>query len=469
MKMKANHFITAFLSISLSSCEKFVEVNPPQDQVISRKVFDLDETATSAIVGLYTEMMTVAFRSPHYISLYTGMYSDELDYVLTVTGDLDVYRNSLAGKDAVTHRIWSGAYKSIFHSNSIIEGIESSDKLSIAVKNQVLGEALFIRAFWYFYLCNLYGDVPLITETDYNTTGRKSRSKIDLVYDQVIADLLKAKLLMSEFYVASNSVSPSVNRTRPNKHVASALLARVYLYIKKWDLAEVEASQLIENSQYAIEEINTAFKSDSKEAIWQLEMPTPVLYPTYEANYFILTSRPTGVRGTEISKTLLEQFDSSDLRKKNWMGLTPNQIHYYPYKYKTRNIPIDEHSVCIRLAEMFLIRSEAKAEQNDITGAIGDLNRIRIRAGLIPIEVTDPTIDRSTILPLIFDERRKELFCEWGHRWFDIKRSGKSDEIMNQLSVRKGGVWQDFKSVWPIPLTDIQNNNQLQQTPGYND
>ncbi|MBC7851372.1 MAG: RagB/SusD family nutrient uptake outer membrane protein, partial [Chitinophagaceae bacterium] len=110
-------------------------------------------------------------------------------------------------------------------------------------------------------------------------------------------------------------------------------------------------------------------------------------------------------------------------------------------------------------AEQYLIRAEARAKLNDLTGAISDLNTIRNRAGL----ANTIAVSQQNILNAIAEERRTELFGEWGHRWFDLKRTGKINEVMNALKAN----WKATDALWPIPIDQLKANPALVQNPGY--
>ena len=119
-----------------------------------------------------------------------------------------------------------------------------------------------------------------------------------------------------------------------------------------------------------------------------------------------------------------------------------------------------------RLGEIYLIRAEARAQQGNSTGAgsaASDLNTVRARATLPPTTA----VTQADMLAAIAHERRVELFCENGNRFFDLRRTGNLDAVMNVLAPLKGGSWASNKEWWPIPLSDIQNDINLTQTPGF--
>jgi hypothetical protein len=314
-----------------------------------------------------------------------------------------------------------------------------------------------VRAFLYFNLVNLYGDVPLVTTTDYHKNEVLSRSSSEKVYASIISDLTEAQSLLRPGY-------PSDNHMRPNLFTASSLLAKVFLFQGKWDLAEKWASEVINSGLYSLEpDLNEVFLNTSKEAIWKL---SPVIsgFETWEGFYFVPVSSSVMPRYA-LTNNLLSAFETTDNRKINWLNSnTVNSIQYfYPYKYKLGYDGLSEpqeNFVVFRLAELYLIRAEARAKQNNIAGALDDLNKIRSRAGL-----NDFTpIDQTALLTAIVHERQVELFCEWGNRWLDLKRLGLAGPV---LSIVKGPIWQNTDALYPIPQTEISKNQSLIQNPGY--
>ncbi len=119
----------------------------------------------------------------------------------------------------------------------------------------------------------------------------------------------------------------------------------------------------------------------------------------------------------------------------------------------------------LRLAEQYLIRAEAAANgAAALTSAIDDLNTIRFRAGLTDLP---DNLSQQDVLAAIEKERRLELFIEWGHRWFDLKRTGKAVPVLSQMSAKQP--WAgDYQLLYPIPITEITNNRNLAPNPGYN-
>lgn len=477
--MKKFIILTYFLLTGIMvACQKFVDVGAPINNLISESVFESDETATSAMTGIYAKMLDNVNQTPLAITWYCGLAADELNTSYTNLSHQQLYTNYQIPETALTNRFWNGGYYFIYRTNAIVEGLKSSTKVSPAVKQQLLGEAYFIRSFWYFYLVNFYGNIPLILTTDYNESLKIDRTPTSRIYEQIIIDLSEAKKLLTENYVDANSVSSSVERIRPNTFTASALLSRVYLFTNAHKKAEEESTSIINNiNKYTLEPAAKVYLKTSKEAIWQLARPIPAALSTIESEYFLVRARPgnTLAGSTTLSTQLVSNFKVSDLRYIEWVGkyldntVTPAKTYYFPAKYKMNGTSTPtEHSIPFRLAEQFLIRAEARTYLGNYSGAVEDLDMIRVRANQAKISTEFPTVNKENLLGIIMNERQVELFAEWGHRWLDLKRTMKIDDVMRPYSAIKGAKWESFMQLWPIPPADINNSQHLLQNPGYN-
>jgi hypothetical protein len=317
------------------------------------------------------------------------------------------------------------------------------------------GEAKLTRAFVYFNLTNLFGDVPLVLTTDYAVNSSASKSSQSVVFDQVEADLKDAQQLLSDSYP-----SDAEQRIRPNKSVATALLARVYLYKGEWASAETMSTEVINNDQYVLDGLDNVFLASSPEIIWQL-IPVRQNLNSNLGNIFVLTGTPNQAY---LSNQLFDSFEPGDQRKVSWIGARQvgSVTYNYPNKYKIKNgATVTEFNVILRLAEQYLIRAEARANQGNVSGSQEDLNVIRERAGLSQTAAGD----KDALLKAIEDERRFELFAEEGnHRWFDLKRTKRANEILGTLKP----AWQPSDALYPIPQVELlTNTNLLPQNEGY--
>lgn len=462
-------------AISFSSCKKFVQVPPPQTQVVTATVFNNDGAATSAQLGIYTYMWTSTLS--YNIAANMGTYADELASNSTTLIQQHIYNNAILAADNYTPGEWNIFYSSIFDSNSVISGLQNTVGTSTAVRRQLMGEALFVRAFCHSYLASIYGDVPIVLSIDPNVNATIPRSPRTDVWRQAVSDLQNAKNLLNSNYVDGSDTTINSERVRPTKAVALALLARVYLYLGDYTKdatyyakADSAASAVISNSTYSLSPIGGVFLKNSNEAIWQLQTPSAQIADTYDGDYFILTGAPgTGSQNSNtISPQLMASFEANDQRKTSWIGSINalGNTYYFPYKYKNRTLLNQEYTMVLRLGEQYLIRAEARNHEGNINGALADLNAIRIRAGLPSYAgATDATSLASAIL----HERQVELFTEWGHRWFDLARTGNAPAVMTVVTPQKGGSWysNNYQLVFPIPQQDRDRDQALTQNPGY--
>lgn len=443
--------------IVFSSCKKFVAIPPPQNQVVTATAFASDQSATSAIAGLYSQIMqTNLLMLNGAMSLFPALSADELYNTSPSPMITPFTNNAISPNDFFTiyNRIWRWGYNYIYQANACIEGIARSSGISPAVKNQLTGEVKVVRALCYFYLVNLFGDVPLETTTDYRLNATMPRTSSEKIYQQIISDLSDAQMLLG--------TNLSVGHTIPDKWTATALLARVYLYQQNWQLAETLSSAVIDSGGYQLEsDLNQVFLSTSTGTIWQLA-PVAPFFNTAEGYTFIPASNRVKP-AYALTPYFLNAFENGDLRKADWTDSVTigGSTYYYPYKYKVRSGSVKtEYNIVLRLAEQYLIRAEARAHQNNINGAVSDLNIIRQRAGLPPLS---DKMNQTECLKAVLKERQTELFAEWGHRWFDLKRTGEVDSV---LGAEKSG-WKPAAALYPIPFSQLEANPSLTQNPGY--
>lgn len=447
------------LSFLLLSCDALLDIEPPRDDMGSPSVFNEDASAISAIRGIYAEMAAMPYFSNGGIALLTGLSGDEL---MPMAEDYSAfYRAGLKPEESLLKEyLWKPAYSMIYNANAAIDGLRHSTGVTTELRDQLLGEALFFRAFGHFYLTNLFGPVPLLTTKDVERNAQATRTARSVVYDTVAADLVKARSLLSKDQFAFTTAEPG--RIRVTTWAASALLARVYLYQDKWAEAEKEVTRVIEREDlFLMESLDDVFKLSSRDAIWQVKSVTPDM-GTWDAMLFM----PMGDRlSVALCPGMLDVFESGDMRRRRWVDslFVGDDLFYYPAKYKSQVSPLDEYHIELRLSEVHLIRAETRARLNDLLGAVADLDMIRHRAGLPQLAKDYNTAER--IIDAIMQERRAELFTEGGHRWLDLIRLGRADTALGTLLDKD---WQSTDILYPIPQSEIEaNRNLLPQNFGY--
>ncbi len=453
-----NKIIFPLLLVVISSCSEFLEIDPPRTDLVSATVFSNDKTAQAAVMDIYYQMRRSGFASGDLgsITYLTALSSDEVLNYNTGAGQGQTFKqfndNTLHFSNVQVATLWTDLYKCIYKANAVLEGISSSP-VSETLKAQLEGEALFVRAFCNFYLVNLWGDVPLVMTTDYRINATIPRTPTQQVFKQIVDDLVTAKSLLPGDYSLANG-----ERVRPNNVAATALLARTYLYIGEWENAVTFSTNVIDNPAYGLEpDPKNVFLKNSKEAIWQLHSNIP----TNDVFTFYFTKTPTN---GALREDFIQNFEPGDLRQSDWIRMITNGVstYYFPYKYKGIDYSnIKEYSTVLRLGEQYLIRAEARAHLNDTAGAQADLNAIRHRANL----GDTPANDQTDLLLAIEQERNTELFSEWGHRWFDLKRTNRVDAVLGKIKPE----WTPTGALYPIPEIQILKDPSMRssQNPGY--
>ncbi|SDE66139.1 SusD family protein [Mucilaginibacter pineti] len=460
--------LSLILLIVTSSCNKLIDIPAPEGKVSSENAFANDASATSAVLGIYSGIASFQWMLTVNNTVNSSLMTDELTYNGSDATYLQFYRNSISSNNTIVEfSFWQKSYESIYRINSAIEGLTSNTLVKESLRNQLLGECKFLRAFTYFYLINYFGDVPLVLTSDYRVNAKLSRTNSKEVEESILADLLAAQSLLQENY-------PTNERVRANKWTATALLARFYLYQKQYLLAETASTSIINSTMYSLvlANLNDVFLAGSSEAIFQFK-PSRNNTNTEEGAIFVPSVTSTVIPNFTISTALMNKFELGDKRKAEWIGtLKVNDTDYfYPFKYKQGSsfTSLTEYLIIFRLAEQYLVRAEARAQQGNLTGAISDINIIRARSrdssitGALPNLPT--TLSNIQTLDAIEKERAVEFFVEQGFRWIDLKRTNRIDVVMKSI---KPTTWETTDGLYPIPANQILVNTALLQNPGYN-
>ena len=497
MKLKYSLIILTGLIFCSTACKKLTDGGLPKNLLTDEITFAADGTAIAAVTSIYATISNMNIPADPFksIGLRAGLSADELSFFTNFPPStsgyddlLKYYQNSLTAGNATP---WVQCYSFIFNANVAINSLNMADKLSPRVKVQLLGEMKFTRAFMYFYLVNLYGDVPLTLSGDFTQNQQTGRTPKAQVYQQIIQDLTEAQSVLSESYVDGTLLATTTERVRPNKWAATALLARCYLYTGEYEKAEAQATSVIANAAlYRLTPLNDAFLKNSQETIWSIQpVGTLTLANTAEGRVFNLTaSGPNTTTPVYLSNQQLAAFTPGDLRGTvgYWIGAVTasGTTYYYPTKYKigSTSTATAEYSMMLRLAEQYLIRAEARAQLGKAASAAEDLNALRARARAAqttaipnPLPPVSPTLAKGDLMVAVMKERQVELFTEWGHRWLDLKRTGTIDAVMSAVTPLKvittstSNNWNSAFALYPIPQLEIDRSPLLngQQNPGY--
>lgn len=437
------------------SCEKLVEVEIPNNQITTGQVFEDVQTANAALAGLYAGIRDNSPIAGDQAGKLLGTYTDDLDcYATTSTnGVFDIYRNQQIDANSTIYSYWSGAYQNIYTANAIIEGAENSSSLPTTEKNRIKGEALLMRSILYYYLQQIFGDIPYVTSTNYQVNQTLPKTPSSQVVAKLESDLSQAANLLTDDY-------RNTERIYPNKKTAQLMLAKIYMMQHRWNDAETVLKSIIQSPLYQFENNTTkVFQKSGTHILWQLKPKNPT-DPTKEAmTYYFANAAPTTFA---LSSDLVNSFSSGDLRKQNWIAAVVfnGNTWYRADKYKNRNNNTTEYSIAFRLEEAYLLLAEALVQQNKLMEALPYINATRQRAGIGALSGIPA---QPQLLNEIALENRKEFFTEMGHRFLDLKRL---DRLNTLISVKPN--WKSFHDLWPLPQQELLLNSNLNpQNTGY--
>lgn len=439
------YILLIFFSITFIGCNKFLDVQPKAS--ISGENIIIDETsANAALNGVYSALRTyysVDFQSIAYLSgdniQWTGSQSQVQEFI----------NHQVNAENATITSTWKGIYVAINRANQVIKNVEElgNDVIAESVRNRIAGEAHFIRALAYFDLVRTWGGVPLITQPTMEATDNTGipRSTSEETYAQVLADLELAEQLLPE----------TTNRFQATRKTVWALKARYYLYNKNWQEAENYATRLInDHANYELLTPYHTFFADgitgTRESVFEL------FYNANELNPHRGQWQPQqngGTRQWAPNNTFVNLVNDSAIGgSRNALVAKDNQNRWYGNLYYRS--PATDPTYVIRIAELYLIRAEARAELGLLEEGQADLNAVRNRAGIVNVAAANVT----DLLLAIENERRLEFGLE-AHRWFDLVRTNRAAVVLN--------ITDPNKFLMPLPAEQLLVDGALKQNPGY--
>ncbi|WP_420147972.1 RagB/SusD family nutrient uptake outer membrane protein [Spirosoma sp.] len=450
MKAYSKYFILALLW--MTSCKEILEPTPYDLQID-----DITLTRAADVplvrIGLYS-----AFRGMTSSIVIAGDFTaDHIKHNGTFTAYQEFGTKQITSTNADIQAFWAAMFRTVYVANFILEKLPNVAGVSSSARSQLTAEARFLRGLANFYGVYTFGDIPLPTTTDQATNRNIARSPKATVLAAILADFNAA---LEGTGLADDS---STGAAYLSKRVVQAALARFYLYQKNWAQAETFATQVINSGKFTlVPDYNTiVIQNFTAESIFEvgytqnddagtlnsLFVSRREVIPSDQV-VIALNSAESGERVKTIEFNVSEQQGNDN----GWTVL----------KYGTA-IAGNANIVVFRLAEMYLIRAEARAQQGKLTGAggaVADLNVLRTRAKATPVA----NASQADLLLVVERERQYELAFE-GHRWYDLVRTGRAQAVMSAFSPN----WNARYEVWPIPQAEILRNPALQgaQNPGY--
>jgi hypothetical protein len=445
--MKISYFKNAVLMAVVllsASCKKYLEELPNNALQTESAITDVN-TARAAIIGAYDRLQ--GYYASSYPTLGT-ITTDNVVFNGTLSEYLQLDQNAIPTDNVITVSAYQGIYRAINSVNSVISSVPSVNDplLTAAEKNSILGEAYFIRALSYFDLARGWGGVQLQLKptSDLSILKGIKRSTLDQTYDQILADLVQAEQLLPE---------DATTRNRAQKSAARALRARLHLYRKQWADAETYATQVIANTKYTLVK---PYKSFFTAPFQTAESVLELAYSANDRNGYWSLWYPSSLGGQftlKPSDGLVAKLNNPTIGGTRNALIAGSGTAVYGVLYNTTATSIDP-SYLIRIAELYLIRAEARAQQNKLVDAAADLNAVRARADVGATTATT----QSGLIQAIEDENAIEFAFE-AHRWFDLVRTERAGTV---LGIPNKNFW-----LFPIPYSDIQSDPDVTQNPGY--
>lgn len=507
--MKKNILISIlFISISFSCSDSFFDRYPTDTMTTENYMKNVDELKT-ILNAAYAGMRGAFANSIVYIG---DLPTDNAyDYKLNnSTAHISLHESNVDSQNAIIRDLWSACYKIINRCNIVIDEMEDVDS-SPEVYNQLVGEAKFIRAYTYYVMVRVWGDIPLVLHDieNYMDVFEYGRISTTEIYAQIISDLKDAESKLPDFYISDNEIG------KVSSTAAQAILGDVYLTHNDYDNAKIYFEKIINKEGEKLgllDDYASIFDSNNannKEIIFAVQYASNQVpsMSNYLGNASLgnIQGIPIAPRGMESSiygvnillmthelEAKYNEIDKrrsviyTDLISPDYQCTIPMTLKYFDYQNlidkKSGNPDSGCETIISRYSDILLKYAECLNELQNYTAAIDQIRRVRIRAGL----ETNIPIDYNSIFKAIEDERQLELSME-GHRWFDLLRTGRTKDVVNSFYNRENeivlpftiSVYQygdpnsplsvsDHELLFPLPYDQvILNPEKLKQNPDY--
>ncbi len=487
-----HRFFRMFFAVSLlwsaAACTDFLE-KEPLGLITEDAYFKTPEHAVEAVNAVYNMLRRWEVHVFSYIGM-TDIISDDADKGSTPTDAsflLELDNFSFNSTNIAPLTVWQGYYRGIHRANVAIERIPQIE-MNAALRDRLVGEAKFLRGYFYFNLVRWFGDVPLITKPLTPDEFKQPRTPKEQVYAQIIKDFEEAAAALPATY-------PPADRGRVTRGSANGMLAKVYLTLGDFQRTEQYALAVINSGTYALfPNYERLFQQEgqmSSESVFEV-VTTADQQGLGGSQY----NEVQGVRGVpnlgwgfnRPSDDLIRAYEPGDPRREAtilYVGeVLPdgsaivednpetineryNQKAWVPRRPDGRNGAGGGNIRILRYADVLLMAAEALNENGKTQEALTYLNQVRTRArGTRPASVL-PNVtvtDRAQLRQRIWQERRVELAMEQ-QRWFDLLRQGRAGDVMKAL----GKNFQEGKhELFPIPQNEVDlSGGLITQNPNY--
>ncbi len=472
----------ALLIMLVSSCSKQL-VEKPKSFLSPAQFFQSDAEAIDAVNGAYSTCSFLYGSGTTYDLGYWSPLGTDIAWPTAgrqTTFDFLTYTLGTADEGNLDN-IWQTLYKGVANCNMVISGVTGNNHISSATSDEVLGQALFLRSLYYYWLTCYWGSVPMwLDALDVNVVGGNIvRTPVDSVRQQMVRDLKTASADLPPVWTGTDL-------GRASKWAADMLLCHIYLWQKDWADAVTVAQAIITNqggNNQLLPSWGDIFGQANEynaEDIWEIDF-TQTTHPTNFSDRYMprQVDEPvvpgytmTGYGLVTSTKYFLSTFDSADVREPwyDWHGANGVTTNYH-YVYKQMDWGEARsnsglNSIVYRMADAYLMYAEAANELNGPSSeAYADINAIRERAGLPDLA----GLSQDQFRQAVRTERLHELSFEFNRRW-DLNRWGtlvqavQADSATNAVGAANV---RAYHMLCPIPYQEINLNPALTQNPGY--
>lgn len=472
------NIILAFMVI-FASCEDFLD-QPIQGRQVLSNYFSNEEECLMALSGCYAALSPEDWWENDFFYLVGDICSDDAFKGNSIEGDQrdfgDLARFFITPSNEWIEVKWRYSYLQIYRTNLVIENVPDAP-IDNNLKEQIVAEAKFLRAFAYFELVRNFGGVPLVLTPLTANDPKQPRASEQEIWQQIETDLQQAAEVLKE-----KSVQSAAELGRATRGAALAYLGKAYVYQHKWVEAENTLNLVISSGEYNLNDpfhmVWNTSNPNGNGSIFEIQNIYHDLYDAGNSLPSITRSRADGGWGFATPSSNLDVFMGDDPRRnftiikhgdyvnenfpeydaqinQNETGRINRKyfldLHERPAQEEHKRAPLNH--ILFRYADLLLLHAEAAYHNGNEADALTSLNLVRNRVGLEPLSSS-----AEQLLLDIYHERRMELAME-GHRYYDLKRQ-QGIEQPNYPRIKE--VMENFANYNLNQSTDLYDagNNQ---------
>ncbi|GAB3499997.1 RagB/SusD family nutrient uptake outer membrane protein [Spirosoma knui] len=478
--MRKKLILLLLLATSTFSCKDFLALTP-EYQISDQTFYKNQNDFATALTGVYSTFRGMFSSSVLYMTELTTD-NTEIQWSSPSTDEMQMDQNAVTATNTYVQSVWNTCLYTISRSNAILNRIDGVN-FDQAAKDQIKGEARFLRAYAYFYLVRLYGNAPIITQT-FSSPAQVASADLalkprDEVYKVILADLAEAETLLP--------ATLNTDKTRASRMTVKSLLGKVHLTLKNYDQAATKLKEVVDAKSYSLvpnyQALFTNGNNNLAESIFEIQYVSgrsmgnnySAIFTPAITSMAIFSNNLQGAGRITPTLDLFKAYEAGDARKtvsvNDSVTLIGGKKSYSRYGLKFvdfKAIDLSDGSVTfipLRYADVVLMYAEVLNEQGKTADALPYINLVRTRAKLPNLASTSQADVR-----LALEKERQVEFLYEGHRWFDLVRTGRAQTVMNahyanlKLSFRL----DDFELVFPIPQNEVDlNPTVVKQNPGY--